>query len=77
MPIAKKGVPNRIHFLYLFKLTQLPPLYTAANPFDFKMLLAEALRMPDAQQVIIGLSFFNFEILLSNVLSGILTEPFT
>jgi len=57
------------------KLTHPPPLCTSTKPFAFKMLFAEALLIPDAQQVMIGLSLLILDKLLFKLSSGILIEP--
>jgi len=46
--------------LYFLRLVQAPPLCTSMNPFDFRMLFAEAILMPEAQHVITGLFLSSF-----------------
>ena len=60
--------------MYLLRLCQLPPLYTFVNPFDCSIDLADRLRMPEAQQVIITWSFLNLASLPLNVFNGMFTE---
>jgi hypothetical protein len=64
-------VPQDIYFL---KLYQEPPLKTSSKPFDFRILLAEALLAPEAQQVIIGLFLLSFLIFFGKLSIGIFME---
>ena len=61
--------------IYFCKLAHPPPLYTTLNPFWSNKLLAEALRMPLAQQVIMGLDLSSIFSLLPNSCKGIFIEP--
>jgi hypothetical protein len=59
---TKKGANAPLNLFYgfyilLFKLIHPPPLWTSLNPLESNMDLADPLRMPEAQQVIITLSF--------------------
>jgi hypothetical protein len=52
-------------------------LYTSLNPKELKVDLAEALRIPLAQQVIRGTFFLILLTLEDKSFNGILTLPFT
>src|SRR6187401_219296 len=73
------GVPCNcvFHEILFCKPIHPPPLCTSTNPCVFKMLLADSLRIPEAQQVMTGLSFFILLRLWERLSNGIFIEPRT
>lgn len=79
-PAVEAPKPQRVHRSKrkernYWTFCQGPPLITSVKPFAFRMLAAEALRMPDAQQVITGLFLSSPLNLAASTSTGIFTAP--